>query len=239
MSKKTETLALIDNNQVSNFAALNLNSEEIALALRENLGNEKLSAKDLDVVKVPAGGGLAWEIPSIDGIQTEKEFSGIIIHWTPPRTYWEQAFTGDNTPPTCYSLDGLVGIGTPGGDCEKCPFSQWGSGINGSQACHQSRQLFVLLEENVLPIIVRLPPTSIKPCRKYFQRLASQAMPTSSVVTKFTLEKDKSASNFTYSRVVLTVERRLTPEENARIQALKAAIAPQLERAVVIDREVE
>jgi hypothetical protein len=239
MAKKEESIAVLEPAQIatSDYLALTLEPSSVATAIKENLGNDRLEAKDLDVVKIPAGGSLAWELPSLEGLQSVKEFSGIIIHWVQPRVFWESAFTGENNPPDCYSPDGIKGLGKPGGDCETCSFAQWGSGANNGQACRQNRQLFVLLPDAMLPIVVRLSPTSIAPCKKFFVQLASRSIPYSGVVTKFALEKDKSATNITYSRATFSIERKLEPEEYKRAQAFRAAIQPQLERAIILERE--
>jgi hypothetical protein len=50
------------------FAIMAMQKNEIATILRENLGSEDLSARDLPQICVPAGGGTMFSIPGIDGV---------------------------------------------------------------------------------------------------------------------------------------------------------------------------
>jgi hypothetical protein len=54
------------------------------------------------------------------------------------------------------------------------------------------RLLFMIQEGDVLPFVVALPPTSVKPAHQYFVRLASRAVPYFGVMTEVTLEQTKS-----------------------------------------------
>jgi len=97
-----------------------------------------------------------------------KELSGIIIAWRDTRAYWSVPMeeSDGNMPPDCYSLDARTGEGEPGGNCHKCPNAEFGSGSKGEgQACKLVRQLFLVREDNLLPEIVHLPPSSLKPAR--------------------------------------------------------------------------
>jgi hypothetical protein len=107
--------------------------------------------------------------------------------------------------------DGAVGRGeygpgsdgNPSGRCAACPMAEWGSkeGTN-AQACKQMRLLFLLRTEDLLPLAVFLPPTSIGALRRYFMRLASKGIPYYGVLTKLTLEKTTNNNGIDYSRAV-------------------------------------
>ena len=93
------------------------------------------------------------------------------------------------------------------------------------------RQLFFLREENLLPEIVSLPASSVKPSRQYFMRLASKAVPCYSLITKVGLEKTKNAQGIVYSKATFTSGGRLNPEHTARVKEYAAMLQPFLESA--------
>jgi hypothetical protein len=235
---------------VSPFVIFNTPIAEIKDAVAANFGDNGLTVSDFERVKIPTGGGTAWTIQGLDGEEMVKELTGIIVAWRDTRAYWSKSMEqGEgNTPPDCYSLNARTGVGKPGGDCHKCPFAQFGSDPRGEgQACKLVRQLFFLRGENLLPEIVNLPPSSIKPARQFFMRLASKAVPCYSLVTRIGLEKTKNAQGIVYSRAAFTSGGRLTPEQATRAKEYAAMLQPLLESAplgttakdVVENNEVE
>jgi hypothetical protein len=91
--------------------------------------------------------------------------------------------------------------------------------------------LFFIREENLLPEIVSLPPSSIKPARQFFMRLASKAMPCYSIITRIGLEKTKNTQGIVYSRATFASGGRLMPEQAERVKEYAAMIKPFLESA--------
>lgn len=202
-------LAIIE---ASNFAIMTYeNTKEV---IETNLGSEKLKPSDLDCAKVPTGGGTSWTVPGIAGDETTKEIVGVIVYNKHVRAYWESK--GTNGPPQCSSLDCIVGIGTPGGSCEKCPYAQFGSAVNDrgesgrGQACKQSRLLFVLREEDMLPIIVRVPPSSLDAIKKYMMRLTQKNIRYSGVLTRLSLDVEKNADGVKFAKIVPTLAGQLS-----------------------------
>jgi hypothetical protein len=227
----------------SPFVILNADIAVIREAMKTNVGEAGLSAGDLERIKVPAGGGTAWTIQTLDGEELLKELVGIIISWRDTRAHWSVPMeeSDGNMPPDCYSLDARIGEGKPGGDCHKCPLAQFGSDPKGEgQACKLIRQLFLIREGNMLPEIVSLPPSSVKPARQYFLRLASKGVPTYGVVTKIGLEKTKNGQGIAYAKATLTSGGRLPPEQAQRAKDYAAMIEPFLKStpAVPIARDV-
>jgi hypothetical protein len=231
------TKEIVKKNQetaISPFVVFQTPVEEIRDAVAANLGDNMPSAGDFERIKIPAGGGTAWTIQTLDGEEMIKDLAGIIVAWRDTRAYWSVPMeeSDGNMPPDCYSLDARTGTGKPGGDCHKCPFAQFGSGAKGEgQACKLVRQLFFVREDNLLPEIVSLPPSSIKPARQYFMRLASKAVPCYSLITKIGLEKTKNAQGIVYSKAMFTSGGRLTAEQAACIKEYAAMIKPFLESA--------
>lgn len=196
----------------------------VAQILADNFGDEGFSPTDLDRIKVPSGGGTAWDIPDEE---PSRKVEGVIIHRQPTRSFWftKRGENGeeDDSPPDCYSNEAKMGVGAfgpgstsnPSGECASCPMNVFGSSINGSgkgKACKEQMQVFVLQEEAVLPIQISLPPTSLRGFKQYMTRLASKGKSFMSVVTAFTLKVEK-ANGQTFSVVETAKVRELDKAE--------------------------
>jgi len=175
--------------------------ERISDVLGANIGG-KLEYRDLDRLRVPAGGGITWTLETPSGPQAISDLVGVIVGYQDCRAYWPDPFNGSRTPAQCVSFDGVTGNGQPGGTCARCPLAQWGSSVSGiGQACKATRRVLLVRPAEVLPVVVTLPPTSIADCRQYLRRLTSIIKPYWSVVSRATLRPEKSSTGITYSRV--------------------------------------
>jgi hypothetical protein len=214
MAKKLDELnQLPANSEQFQFPLAQNNPAEDDLG--ENMEGVNL---DFDRVKIPAGGGLTFEVPGDDpdNPDTVRELVGVIIDHHLTRTYWEnQEYTGESRQPDCTSPDGKIGIGEPGGDCRTCPMNQWGSAAVGrGKACRAQRVIYFLREGTGLPIILTLPPTSLRNFDNFLsKRIVGQGRRTYGVVTKITLKKTTTKNNITYSQAQFSVDRDLTPPE--------------------------
>jgi hypothetical protein len=220
------------SDAVANYPALHGDPTRLLAVLRENMGGEKLTEFDLERIKMPSGGGGFWEVPSIDGPQALKVLEGVVVLTKNVRAYWPTALEegSGSDPPQCVSGDAIIGVGDPGGACETCPYSQFGSHRDGrGQACKQMRQLFLLTEQSMLPVVLTLSPTSLAPARKFFMRLASSTPPRYywETTVKVSLEKATSGAN-EYSRAVFALGTALSDTDAAAVGAYKAALEPIL-----------
>lgn len=228
-TKKSETLPAV----LADYAISQMAAGEVAEIIRENVGGGGIGQFDLDRVKVPAGGATVWSVPTLDGDEPAKELLGVIVHAQDQRAYWAQRLGqgGGGAPPDCSSLDMFTGIGNPGGACVTCPFAQFGSAVrdDGSegrgQACKAVKVLYVLLPHAVLPVVVPVPPSSLKNLKSYLLRLASQAIPYHRVITRLKLQKTKNPDGIDYAQIIPEMASRLTLEDHARILPLKKMIA--------------
>lgn len=218
------------------FAVLTQDASQVQEIIRENIGDGGISQFDLDRLRVPAGGGLQWEVPTLRGEKTEESVDGIIIFWADKRAYWRDKFgEGEgNAPPDCSSEDSRVGSGDPGGQCIECPYGQWKSGEGGrGQACKQMRLLFILRRTGFLPMVLVAPPTSLQPVRHYFLSLAGEPVAYHKVVTRFSLERATNVGGIKFAKIKPEFVRKVSEEEGAKIDGIRQSLAPGLKTVSV------
>lgn len=216
----TTQLAIRDFDQ---YAIKSAESGSVGEILRENLDGGAISAFDFDAVKVPSGqGATVWSIPSLDGETSAPSIEGVIVYKRLVRSYWQLGIedSGGSSPPNCTSQDGIIGVGDPGGSCDHCPLAQFGSAENErGQACKTNLLLFMVRAESILPLLVKVPPSSLKPIRKYMMRLASAPAPFYGVITSLGLEKTRNAQGIVYMQIVPTMRARLNQEDADRMRS--------------------
>ena len=178
---------------------------------------EELSGLDneFERIKIPAGGGVMFESPSGNPDEPDmiKEFSAVILYHHPMYVFYNSKFNGSNNPPDCLSIDGITGVGVPGGKCINCPKNKFGSGENGSKACKNKHQMYLLREGEIFPVILSLPTSSNKEFSRHIKRLLSRGKKSDSVVTKFSLKKAVNKTGISYSQVQFSVARELDTKE--------------------------
>lgn len=221
---ESHDLAVVSTEQ---YLALREEADELRALVDEYL-EDGLSEQDLHLIKIPTGGGLQWELPNE---QMASTFDGVILAIQQTRAYFPDEYSGGNSPPTCSSRDGKVGIGRPGGECALCSMAQWGSGRTGiGSACKERKILYILFPGETLPVRLSLPVTSFKHLRKYHIGLLNKRLPQHGVVTRFSLERIKSRSGISYSMIKLAQVGPIPAEmaERAKSYAttLKTALFP-------------
>lgn len=199
--------------------------------LRENIGNKALSPADLARVSIPGSGGTSWSVPTIDGEKNEQFVEGVIVAFFDGRLFWLASYeeTGGSAPPDCYSADTIVGHGDPGGVCADCPHDEWGSSPKGKgKACKERRMLYIVRKDSFMPLLISLPPTSLKACRNYFMGLAGAGIKFHQVVSRLTLSKTKNSDGIPYSEVSFQRVGALTPEQGETFQNFKMMITGEV-----------
>lgn len=212
--------------------------EAFSAAIAANIGAGAITPFDLDRVRVPAGGGTTFEVPGLDGVAESKVLEGVIVHWRSPRAYWRESFdaTGGGTPPDCSSDDGIVGVGDPGGECGSCPMARFGSSDKGrGQACRQMRLLFMVRAGDRLPIVVVVPPSSLREVGRYFLRLAGAGVPYYATTTRLELARTKNKDGIQYAEIIASMGTRLGPGEVEKILDYAKGLAPVFS-AVKVDQ---
>ena len=210
-------------------------------AIAENVGVGGITEFDFDRIKIPSGGGAAFDVTTIEGTDAVKSITGVIVLKRDSRAYWEKSIDegGGSKPPDCHSNDGIVGIPgamAPEHQCAKCPLAQFGSAkpklVNGvakearGQACKAIQQLFIIGGDSLLPVVLPLPPTSLKAAKQYFLRIAGQGVPYWACVTTIGLEQTKSADGVKYSKATFKLEARLNDQQKAKAKAYHDMLGP-------------
>lgn len=227
----SKALAVL-KNEVSTFVVLE-NAQNAIEALRSNLEGEILSPMDLDRVVIPAGGGTAFSIPTLEGEESSQEIIGVITAIQNCRAYWSSEFSGSGTPPDCVSEDAITGVGDPGGVCQRCHMAEFGSDSRGKgQSCKQIKRLFLLRPTSMLPLVVNLPPTSLRPATRYLLRLAGSGLKYQGAVTRITLEKTKNSDGIAYSTAVFALAAKLDPGQAVAMEEYTKSIGPLLRRSM-------
>ena len=230
MAETTKDVAKVE----AQSSALAIVGEEGAALLkdvREAAGAEGIGLGTLTTMKIPGAGGRFWDTPA----GPMEAIEGVIVYKQPTRAYYLQSFdeTGGGTPPDCFSADLINGLGKPGGECVKCPLSQFGSGPNNSQACSQVTHMFVLTKDSgVLPWYFRMPPSNYATIKDYGIIQASTGKPYYKVLTRISLVQERSGNGITYSRLKLDMVRPLTEDEAAAAAAYRAEFMPGFEAMV-------
>lgn len=236
-------MSMNKNTEIATMEANGYLTETVNLA---ELFSEELDGlrPSFERIKIPAGGGLAYEIPGDDpgSPDNAKEFCAVILYHHPINSYYKEKFTGGNNPPDCSSLDGKHGIVSETGeckDCQACQFAKFGSGENGGMACKQKRRMYLLREGEMLPIIMTLPTGSLNEFTKYVTRLVTRGMKANHVVTKFTLKRAQNSTGINYSQVICAMERLLSPEEKHNIAAMTEQVKLIASKVSVVETEAE
>ena len=205
-------LTLNENQGYINLANFNVNGDFL----------EELSGLDneFERIKIPAGGGTMFEFPSSNPDEADmvKDFSAVILYHHPMYVFYSSKFNGSNNPPDCLSIDGITGVGIPGGKCMNCPKNKFGSGENGSKACKNKHQIYLLRGNEIFPMVLSLPTSSNREFSRYIKRLLSRGKKSDSVVTKFSLKKAVNKTGISYSQVQFSVAREL---EKTEIELIK------------------
>jgi hypothetical protein len=108
----------------------------------------------------------------------------LIEHST--RTYWQQ---GNMADPDCRAGDGLFGIGNPGGECAKCPLSQWVD--DKRPACNLNANVLSYDHNSQICYVLRFGRSGLKPWSYYkelVKRIANGQLPVHGTIAQLTTQ---------------------------------------------------
>lgn len=113
--------------------------------------------------------------------------------------------------------------------CEACPLAQFGSGKEGrGQACRQNRLIFLLTPDSALPMVIKVPPSSLKLVQGFLLKLSGRAIKPWGAVLSFALRKTSGSANIEYSEIVPAFVAKLDPAALQQIEAVAKALRPAL-----------
>lgn len=252
MATKTSDIAKIEQ-----YAVMEVPAKEIADMLLETSGGHQISPFDLDVVKVPSGQGAPmWAVQTLDGDDAIKTIDGIMILTRSVRSWWETSIdeSGGNSAPTCSSQDTIIGGGAPKGhpdfvdgkfeirysldgeeikrgrfECARCPLAEFGSDTRGrGQACKQNLLVFMVRPESVMPMVIKVPPSSIKPMRNFIRSMMGLGIKPFGAVVSLGLKKVTKGGSPAYFEIEPKIAQRLTTDELTKIRELRDQLVPVL-----------
>ena len=244
---KTTAVAIIEPSEFKALAVLGPQPGALAELIRENVGSE-ISAFDLPRIKVPTGGGTFWTYQSAEGPQSSPSLQGIIALKHATKSRWDVDYDDatETTPPDCHSVDGITGIGSPGGNCADCPFNQYESASKGTgKACKDMADLFIITKDGIVPTAIQVPRTSLKPLKQYGITIMNAGLSIHDVLTEFTLHsekkggKDTAIIDFKSLGPIPDEMRAFVRAYKADIQELVAKSVRQAEKPVEDDRPTE
>lgn len=191
--------------------------------------------------------GKIWRVKRGDEIETiTKEVDGedepvtklqlVILkaHKGVARTYYAKKYSqGDDAKPDCFSNDGV----TPSPEaenrqcktCAACPKAQWGSVItdNGKKgkACSEVKRLAVAPAGQINdPMLLRVPPTSLRPWDNYVASLIKRGVNPAQVVTQVAFDPE-----VTHQQLVFKAVDFIDEEQAAEVAAMRGnAVVEQI-----------
>lgn len=204
---------------------LTISQPDAISVLTEMLSAEQFSVYNFPSVSVPRE-SIRFTVETEDGEKELTEITGVILEAKTSKAYWAKAYgSGTIGAPDCRSDNGKIGVGNPGGNCLICPWNQYGTAPGGDgKACKENRILFFLMDGDMIPTIITLPPTSIKPWMNFQMSLMKKANPSYGVRTKLTLEKVTNKSGKRYVQVNFQSIGKLGEEDLAAVRSYRRAM---------------
>jgi hypothetical protein len=161
--------------------------------------------------------------------QYAKEFTGHILYWHNANQYYATAFgEAENPLPDCFSPDGILPEGgqfKQAGPCRACPLNKFGSAPDGiAKACQNTIRMYVLVDGEVIPCLLKAPPSSLgkKDCLMRWLTSAPNIAAKAGMGTKyqpiqvkFALRKKEFSSGMSASVIEIETVRVLDREKDA------------------------
>jgi hypothetical protein len=163
-----------------------------------------------------------------DNPDMAKELVGVIVDHHPVNAYWAEKYAGQNNPPDCSALDGKIGVTKDGQQrpCNSCPHNAWGTAEDGrGKACKNMHRVYILRDGDFFPLLLTLPPTSIKNFADYIaKRVLAKNCRSYEVITKISLKKAVSGGGITYSQAVFSLAGVLHQDITQKMAEYSAGI---------------
>jgi hypothetical protein len=187
-------------------------------------------------LKILHAGACSFELPTdLEGNTKQiKEIDAVMLFQQRIRGYWGSAYGGGRKLPDCSSVDCITGIDRTEGEtvktfCKSCPRSQYGSDPKGGrgQACKEMRRIFIRIENDYVPTVLSVPPTSLKNIDNFLVKLVSKGIKYTDIRIKLKVEDATNEKGIRYTRLALSKSPNdLKPEELKMAKDMTAAYMP-------------
>lgn len=132
---------------------------------------------------------------------------------------------GSNEKPACLSDNGIAPTGGESKQsttCAACPHNVWGSGKGGrGKACSDARRLAVAPPANITePMLLRVPPASLRPLQEYGVTLAKRGVAFDAVSTKLRFEPSESSPKLIFQPVGFLNEAQYAQVQQVKTEAV-------------------
>ena len=144
------------------------------------------------------------------------------------KTFYLNGWSDDaHAPPDCSSINGVEpDPGVPARQnnvCASCQWNEWGSRVNTSdgteskgKACQDGRRTAVALIDALDdPMLIRIPPTSLKNLASHGAQLTKRGVPYQAVVTRIFFDHNES-----YPKLMFAAQRYINDEEARAVYEL-------------------
>jgi len=151
-----------------------------------------------------------------------NSIEGVILDISRANAYWMESFdtTGGGTPPDCFSMDGVKPDPYSGhiqaATCAECSQNKFGSDGARGKACKNLKRLHIVMDGDILPTRLTIPPSNLKPVDMYVTLLVSKGIPYQLVTTKLSLKRVQNKDGIGYSELVL--------QNSGAIQSMETAM---------------
>lgn len=245
MAKKTTALATLDTFSIANRYE-GMDPEMMAELQDEMSDLDPESGITCRKIKIPSGGGLAYEVQGEDETDADymKEINAVIVFTHRVGGFWPGGYGDDeqNKIPVCSSMDGKTGLNIQTGEitsCENCPMNQFGSAIDQKgmaakgKACKNMRRLYMMMDGDPNFYLLTVPPTSIRDVNKQLAKIMAGGVPYTGLVVRLTLEKTQNAAGVAYSKVVIGKSGLLPPAVSAVAKEMRRQIKEQYQSMAI------
>lgn len=174
---------------------------------------------DMELVTNPDNASMPAQFLDVSLIKAARNMS---------KVFYLQNFSEDAAEkPDCFSNDGIrpdpQSESPQAQACAACPHNQWGSrqsedgqGSGKGKACQDARRMAVALVEDLeYPMLLRVPPVTLKELAAYGKLLAKRGVPYQAVVTRIFFDHTVAFPKLQFQAV-----RFLTNEEAPRVKAM-------------------
>ncbi len=220
--------------------------------------DEDVTLGDLTRVKIPSDGKTSWNIETISGDENHKELEGILVCVAKGGVLWPNDDPKPGTRPVLRTDDlktAVLGCEPedvpadmaavisdyvlnadevaqglkPVYNWEALPYNKFGTGKKGiGKRCVEQRNVFLLRDCDVAPILVRIQPGSLKVFTSFLKAIPTTAgVPYYRCRVSLGLVKETSAGGVEYSQVAPRLVGVLNPADGAEVK--KMFTAPLIE----------